>query len=197
LVGGVAAAQENHHFTFDLGGGFTTPVETSGQSLDTGWNVEAGFGANFAPWIGAKVQLGYNTMGINSTTLSTLGAPGGGVHVFSATFDPIIHLNPKGHVDFYVFGGGGVYHYNQDFTAPGVSTFTGCNFFVGCYPVAVPTTYILSSYTIVKPGIEAGAGVAFGTRFHGKLFAEARWEQIFLTSGIHENYLPVSFGFRY
>lgn len=197
LAAGGAIAQENHHVTFDFGAGFTTPVERSGQFLDTGWNVEGGVGANINPWFGVKLQLGYNSMGINSTTLSGVGAPGGGVHIFSATVDPIIHLNPKGHVDFYVFGGGGVYHHNQDFTAPGVGTFTGCSPFYGCYPVAVPTTYLLASNTIVKPGIEAGAGVAIGTRFHGKLFAEARWDRIFLTSGIHEDYLPVSFGFRY
>jgi hypothetical protein len=196
LVAGVAAAQEAPRVTFDFGAGFTTPVERSGQFLDTGWNVEGGVGANLNPWIGAKLQLGYNSMGINSTTLSSIGAPGGGVHIFSATVDPIIHLNPHGHVDFYVFGGGGVYHHNQDFTAPGVGTFTGCSFF-GCYPIGVPTTYLLSSYSITKPGIEAGAGIAFGTRRRGKFFAEARWEQIFLTSGIHDNYLPVTFGFRY
>jgi Outer membrane protein beta-barrel domain len=197
LAAGVAVAQEAPRVTFDFGAGFTTPVERSGQFLDTGWNVEGGVGANFTPWIGAKLQLGYNSMGINSTTLSGLGVPGGGVHIFSATVDPIIHLNPHGHVDFYVFGGGGVYHHNQDFTAPGIGTFTGCSPFYGCYPVGVPTTYLLSSYTIVKPGIEAGAGVAFGTRRRGKFFAEARWDRIFLTSGIHEDYLPVSFGFRY
>jgi Outer membrane protein beta-barrel domain len=197
LAAGVAVAQESPRVTFDFGAGFTTPVERSGQFLDTGWNVEGGVGANFTPWIGAKLQLGYNSMGINSTTLSGLGVPGGGVHIFSATVDPIIHLNPHGHVDFYVFGGGGVYHHNQDFTAPGIGTFTGCSPFYGCYPVAVPTTYLLASYSITKPGIEAGAGIAFGTRRRGKFFAEARWDRIFLTSGIHEDYLPVSFGFRY
>lgn len=183
LAAGVAAAQETPRVTFDFGAGFTTPVERSGQFLDTGWNVEGGVGANLTPWIGAKLQLGYNSMGINSTTLGNIGVPGGGVHIFSATVDPIIHLNPHGHVDFYVFGGGGVYHHNQDFTAPSFGF--------------VPTNFIISSYTIVKPGIEAGAGVAFGTRVRGKFFAEARWDRIFLTSGIHEDYLPVSFGFRY
>jgi opacity protein-like surface antigen len=198
LASGLAVAQENHHFTFDFGAGFTTPVDRSGQFLDTGWNVQGGAGVNFAPWIGAKLQLDYNQMGINSTTLSNVGAPGGGVHIFSATVDPIIHLNPKGHIDFYVIGGGGIYHHNQDFTASGVGTYTGCSPFLGyCYPIGVPETYILASYTIVKPGINAGAGVAFGTKFHGKLFAEARWNRIFLTSGLHEDYLPVSFGFRY
>jgi opacity protein-like surface antigen len=196
LAAGVAAAQEGPRVTFDFGAGFTTPVERSGQFLDTGWNVEGGVGANFNPWIGAKLQLGYNSMGINSTTLGNVGFGGGGVHIFSATVDPIIHLNPHGHVDFYVFGGGGIFHHNQDFTGP--ATLTGYNSYFGYYyPIPVPAGYVVSSYSITKPGIEAGAGVAFGTRLHGKLFAEARWDQIFLTSGIHENYLPVTFGFRY
>lgn len=191
LAAGVAAAQETPRVTFDFGAGFTTPVDRSGQYLDTGWNVEGGVGANITPWFGAKLQLGYNSMGINSTTLGNLGVGGGGVHIFSATVDPIIHLNPHGHVDFYVFGGGGIYHHNEDFTGPAL---VNAGYF---YPVPVPAGYVISSYSIAKPGIEGGAGVAFGTRLRGKFFAEARWDRIFLTSGIHEDYLPVTFGFRY
>ena len=57
------------------------------------------------PYIGAMVQTNYNSLGFNSTTLSNIGVPGGGVHVFSATIDPILHLHPHGaveHIDEYL-----------------------------------------------------------------------------------------------
>jgi hypothetical protein len=48
-----------------------------------------------------------------------------------------------------------------------------------------------------KPGFSAGAGVAFGTKWHGKVFAEARYVHIFLNNGERADYVPVTFGFRW
>src|SRR5580692_9686002 len=98
LAVGAASAQEFSRFVFDVGAGFTSPVGNTGRYTDEGWNVGAGFGMNFSPYVGAMINLDYNTMGINSTTLASFGAPGGGLHVFSATLDPIVHLTPKRHI---------------------------------------------------------------------------------------------------
>ena len=134
-VGSLHAQSEVQRFTFDLGGGFTQPVGNTGRHLDEGWNVGGGVGYNFSQCVGAMVDLGYNSFGINSTTLDNLGFPGGGVHIFSATLDPIVHLTPRSHFDLYIIGGGGVYHRNQDFTQPGVATVTGFDPFFGFFPV--------------------------------------------------------------
>src|SRR3984893_10738578 len=161
LFVGALSAQEVSRFTFDLGGGFTQPVGNTGRHLDTGWNIQGGAGYNFSPYVGAKLQLDYNWMGINSTTLNNIGIPGGNVNVFSATVDPIVHLNPHGHFDVYLIGGGGLYHRDQEFTAPAVATFTAFDPFFGAFfPVSVPTTAILSSYSVNKPGVNGGAGIA-------------------------------------
>src|SRR5579862_7133923 len=90
-------AQEVSRFTFDLGGGFTQPVGNTGRLLDEGWNVQGGVGYNLSSYVGAMVQLDYNSFGMNGAALGTSGFPGGDVHVFSATFDPILHLTPKSH----------------------------------------------------------------------------------------------------
>ena len=198
LVAGLASAQEFSHLLFDFGAGFTSPVSRSSDHLDTGWNVQGGIGYNFTPAIGAKLQLDYNQMGIKSSVLDNIGIPGGNVKVFSATVDPIVHLLPHSHFDVYAIGGGGLYHRTQEFTAPTVATVTGFNPFFGFFfPVAVPANQVLASYTVNKPGINGGMGIAFGNRAHGKFFAEARWTRIFLTSSIHQDYVPVSFGFRW
>ena len=68
--------------------------------------------------------------------------------------------------------------------------------FFGFYPVTVPTRQILASYSVNKPGIDIGAGFAVGTKFHGKIFAEAKYERMFLNNS-HTDYIPVTFGFRW
>lgn len=131
FAGSVALAQEAGRLILDFGAGFTAPVNVTADHLDYGWNVQGGVGYNFSSMVGAKLQLDFNDMGINSNTLSDIGVPGGSVRVVSATVDPIIHLTRHSHFDVYAIGGGGLYHRTQEFTAPTVSTFTGFNPFFG------------------------------------------------------------------
>src|SRR5579863_6334527 len=190
-------AQETQRLALDIGGGFTQTVGSTGRNLDNGWNMGGGVGYNFSPFIGAMVQTNYNAMGINSTTLNNLGFPGGDVHVFSATIDPIVHLHPRGHFDVYVVGGGGLYHVFQEFTAPSIATVTGFNPFFGFFTQGVPSTEVLASNSINKPGANIGAGIAFGTKWHAKVYAEARWNHVFGAFGEHMDYVPVTFGVRW
>lgn len=193
---GSLSAQENSGFAFNVGAGFTTPLGTTGNNLDDGWNIRAGAGYNFTPRFGALIDLGYDNMGISTGVLNNLGYGGGKLSVFSATLDPIIHLNPHGHVDVYVTGGGGIYHQYQNFTQPTVFQGTGFNPFFGFYSYAVPGNVVVASYSVNKPGIDGGIGVEIGTRWHGKVFAEARYNRIFV-GNYHTDYLPVTFGFRW
>jgi Outer membrane protein beta-barrel domain len=192
LLMGPMQAQENHGFTFDMGAGFTNPLGTGGRSLDNGWNIQAGAGYNFIPHVGAMLDFGFNNMGVNSATLGNLGYSGGTLRVFSATVDPIFHLNPHGHVDVYVTGGGGFYHEWQTFTNPGIAT--GFNPFFGFFNYGV--NVVAASSSVNKPGVNIGAGVQIGTKWHGKFFAEARYHRIY-TNPIPTDYIPVTFGFRW
>lgn len=189
-------AQEASRFSFDLGAGFNTPVGNTGRHLDTGWDIRGGGGVNINPYFGVMLNLGYDSFGINSTTLNSQGVPGGDLHIFSAKIDPIVHLNPKGHADVYITGGYGLYHRTQEFTQPTVGYATGYDPFYGFYPAAYSATQVLASNTITKPGMDIGAGVAFGSKWHGKFFAEARYNRIFMRNS-HTDYLPVTFGFRW
>jgi hypothetical protein len=58
----------------------------------------------------------------------------------------------------YITGGGGLYHYNQEFTAPGSVGALGFDPFFGFYPTVIPVTQVLSSYSMNKPGVDAGLG---------------------------------------
>lgn len=189
-------AQEMPRFSFDAGAGFTTPVGNTGRHLDTGWGVRAGAGVNITPYVGVMLNAGFDWMGVNRATLNNIGVPGGDMQIFSARLDPIVRLNPKGHVDVYVTGGGGLYHRYQEFTRPRIAFATGFDPFFGFYPVGYRENQILDSYSVTKPGIDAGAGIAFGSKWHGKFFAEARYNRIFMRNS-HTDYVPVSFGFRW
>jgi len=191
------SAQEGSHFTGQVGAGFTTGVGRTGTYLDYGWNMGAGFGYNFNHWVGFQLNLNDSQMGINSTTLSGIGVPGGNVNMFTATIDPIIHVTPASKADVYLTGGWGLFRRNQEFTAPSSATVIGFNPFFGFFPTSVPTTTILSSYSLVKPGIDAGVGIAFGTKWHGKFFAEAKYYRMFYNRDFHTDYLPVTFGYRW
>jgi len=190
-------AQENHRLILDLGAGFVEPVGATGRSLDPGWNIKGGVGVNFSSVVGAMVQLDYDSLGINSTTLGNVGFPGGDVHVFSATLDPIVHLTPHSHFDLYLIGGGGMYKRTQQFTQPGVATGVGFDPFFGFYNYGIPTTDILASYSVIKPGVNGGMGIGLGSKWGGKFYAEARYHRIFMGNNYHTDYVPVSFGFRW
>jgi Outer membrane protein beta-barrel domain len=196
-LAGLANAQEVQRFSFGVGAGFTEAVGNTGRNLDTGWNVGGGAGINFSRYVGAMIDVNYNRFGINSGTLNALGFPGGDVGIFSATLDPIVHLTPNKHFDVYLIGGGGMYRQNQEFTAPTISTVTGFNPFFGFFAANVPATQILASNSVVKPGVDGGVGIAFGTKWHGKFFAEARYNRIFMNNDQHTDFVPVTFGFRW
>lgn len=196
LMVGAVAAQETPRFAFNVGAGFTTPTGGSGRRLNTGWNFGAGAGLNFNPHIGALVQFNDSQFDINGTTLNNLGFPGGDVNLWSLTLDPIVHTNPRGPVDLYFIGGGGLYHWRQEFTEPTVAIFTGFDPFFGFYQAAVPAKNVLTSYSVNKPGVNGGMGLSFGTRWNVKFYAEARYHRIFFGDR-HADMVPVTFGVRW
>jgi opacity protein-like surface antigen len=194
LLVGTLSAQEVPRFSYELGAGFTSPVGNTGNYLDEAWNLQGGVGYNFTSHIGVMGQLDYNSFGINSVPLNNIGYPGGDIHVFSATIDPIYHLNPTGRVDPYLIGGGGLYHWDEQLSAPAagtvISPFSG-----GSFPLIEPSSG--QQYSVNKPGFNAGAGVAFALHGRGKIFAEARYVHVFLNSGERADYVPVTFGYRW
>lgn len=189
---GTMSAQEVSRFTFDLGAGFTQPVGNTGRLLNDGWNVQGGVGYNFSNYLGTMLQVDYNSLGMSGAALGTSGFPGGDIHIFSATVDPIVHLTPKSHFDVYAIGGGGLYHWSQQFSAP---TGVVSNSFAGSFPLVIPNAG--DQYSVNRPGWNAGMGVALGTKWHGKIFAEARYVHVFLNNGERGDYVPVTFGFRW
>jgi hypothetical protein len=189
-----ANAQEFSRYSVDLGMGFSTPAGAQEHYLDYGWNIRGGAGVNFSPYVGVMLNLGYDDMGMNGAVLSNIGVSGGDVHLFHATIDPVVHLTPHGPVDFYLTGGGGVFHRFQEFSAQGTTSAYVPYF--GILSSGTGANSIPTDYAVNKPGFDVGGGVAVRAFGHGKVFIEAKWEHMFL-NGANMDILPVTAGFRW
>jgi hypothetical protein len=186
-------AQETSHFAFQVGVGFTEPIGRTGFYTDVGYNTSTGFGYNFNSYFGALINLNVDSVGVNSTTLSNIGLPGGNVNVFSATLDPIVHLLPHERVDVYFTGGGGEYRREQIFVAP---LFPTTNNRAAYFGIA-PSGPISSSSSVIKPGVDVGMGIAVGSKWRGKYYAELKYNKIFLGGPYHMDYENITFGYRW
>jgi hypothetical protein len=67
---------------------------------------------------------------------------------------------------------------------------------LGFVPTANGPNPVIGTWSVDKPGFDVGGGVAIGAFGHSKIFAEARWDHVFVNGGRFD-YLPVSFGFRW
>jgi opacity protein-like surface antigen len=184
---------------FKAGGGFTQPVRYTDGRLNTGFNIGAGVGVNFVPWLGIMGEFGFNDLNLSSTALSAAGVPGGSTRIYSVTANPVVRFNPRGRFDAYLTGGGGFYRRTVEFTEPSVGTVTAFDPFYGAfYPVNVPVTNVLGSISQNKGGLNAGGGVSFRIRgdSNTKFFAEARYHHLF-TTPVRTTILPVTFGFSW
>jgi hypothetical protein len=197
LLIGAISAQETPRATFNVGGGFTQTLGATGRRIDPGWNFDAGAGYNFHPYVGLMLQFNYNQLDVNTATVNALGFPAGNIRQWSLTLDPVIHTNPRGPVDLYFIGGGGLYQRTQEFTQPATAVVTGFDPFFGFYQFGVPANQVVASYTVNKPGVNGGMGVSFGSKWHVKFYGEARYHRMFLGNDRHTDLLPVTFGIRW
>lgn len=185
--------------SFSVGGGPTIPAKGTGRRFDTGYNFNAGIGWHPVRAFGVMAEFGYFKNGINSTTLASVGVPGGGSRVYALTLNPMIHLVPRGRFDAYLIGGGGYYRRTVELTEPSSAIATGFDPYFGIFfPVEVPTTNVLGSVTQNKMGVNGGVGIAVRMREDGNatLFAESRYHYIY-TTPFRTAILPVTFGFRW
>jgi hypothetical protein len=115
------------------------------------------------------------------------GARVGSQKYWALTVGPIVHVNERGPVDFYLTGGLGIYSQ--------ITKFKTSAELIGPYSGHYDLT---SSETIHEPGVNGGVGFAYslGGRNNMKLFAEARYHRMF-TPGSGASFMPVTLGVRF
>ncbi len=191
VVASLPAAAQWRHFGAErprlsgsIGLGFSQPLNPLAESLDTGWNISGGLGVTHG-YFGIMVDGMFTSFGINRDVLDFYGASSGRQRYFAATVDPIIHVNPKGPVDFYITGGGGLYAITTRYGFGGGGLFA-------------PGGEFVDSQTVYKSGVNGGCGFSFGTGRRGsvRFFTEARFHHVF-TRGYETNFVPVTVGIRF
>ena len=194
---GIPAFAQFSNFTGFVGGGFTTPVNPIGSRVDTGWNITAGAGYNVNHHFGMMLDFIYTENGINRRFLDQVQAPDGTTRIWGFTLNPIIHVTQEGPVDFYVTGGGGIYHRTVEYTQPVIAQGVFFDPWWGFYPAAFGTNQVIGSYGQYKGGINGGVGMSFRLGSSKvKAFAEARYHHIY-TRNVGTDIIPVTFGFRW
>lgn len=186
----------NHPVQFNVGGGFTNGLYSTGKRTDTGYNLTGGVNFNIKAF-GVRTEYQFNNMGINPNTSHSLGYPGGEIRVHSVTLNPMVDLIAIGPVRPYVIGGGGWYQVQKRFQAPVGPTFQGWDpYFNINYPNPVPASWAPITSIVNKGGINGGAGIKFQMWGRTKGYAEWRFHYVY-TSGNATTYSPVTLGIQF
>ena len=204
------------HVAIEAGGGFTAPLGPAASNgftaligngqpygaITWGGNFLAGAGWNFSKQFSLLGEFSFNSNKIPGRTLSEIAVPGGNVHTYGLTLEPMFYYanSEKHHVGGYVIGGGGFYRKVTSFTSP----VQECDYFYGfCYTV----NQTVGHFSANAGGVNIGTGLTysiFGPDSHAKLFAEARYQWVDTpryTGGNpqtgSEELIPVSVGLRF
>ena len=183
------------HLAIEGGGGFTAPLGKSSNDLTWGWNVRGGLGFNFSKKLAVLGEWEFNRNKIPGRILSEVGEPGGNVHTWSLTVDPVWNYKTSGGFGGYVVGGGGFSRQLTSFTEPALAQGVYCDYFY-CYPYYYTTNVVVSHYSSNQGALNIGTGVTFGHWQNAKLFTEARYEWLD-TPGHSTQIIPVTFGLRW
>jgi hypothetical protein len=193
VIAGLPAAAQWRHFgtrpeqvSGFFGIGFSEAANPLARRLDAGWNFAGGVGVT-GDYFGIMADAMFTRFGINDAALAPSGFRTGHQSYWAITADPIIHINQRGPVDFYITGGAGLY--------------TQTTSYRGQFGLAGPyygRGDLTSSDTIFKPGVNGGAGFSFGAGYYTRIriFAEARFHHMF-TRDPGASFIPVTIGVRF
>jgi Outer membrane protein beta-barrel domain len=183
------------HLAAVFGGGFTTPAGSDQHDLTYGWNVDLGGGYKFNKKFSILGEYQFDSNKIPAKVLEQVGEPGGNIHIWSLTANPVWNYKTSGVWGGYVTGGGGFYRKTTTFTEPALITGYYCDYFY-CYPYQYVGDVVVSQFSTNQAGMDIGGGFTFGNWSGGKFYAEARYNWI-ATPGRSTKIIPATFGFRW
>jgi opacity protein-like surface antigen len=193
---------------FEVGGGFSAPVDT--HHITWGGNFTLGGGINFNKQFAMLIEYQFMSNKLPGYLIAQTGADGGHAHIWSFTLSPVVSLFPKSKNDVYVTGGGGFYRKVTSFTNPVPALY--CSYY---YCSIVSVNQVFGHFSSNQGGWNVGAGYQhrMGGMFNDsrmKLFAEARYLKIYtpaysnqpnglgrVTLAADTTLIPVTFGVRW
>ncbi len=202
LLTGIApclfAQSEYHHFTANVGGGFSTATSRLSNDLDNGGNLEVGAGFNLNQYLGVLGTFSFQGLGVTRSALNSLNEPDGNARVYSLTIDPKISFPLGSRATVYVLGGGGWLRRTVQFTQPVIAPTYIYNPWWGYIgPVYVPANQILGTVSQNAGAWDIGGGVNIPLPRTGwKLYVQARYYDG-LTNNTHTTVVPITVGLRW
>ena len=187
-------AQEHRHLTGYFGAGFTTPVGTVSDRLNTGWDFV--FGAGYRVNKHFSLPIDFTAQGSSATVLQDKTPISGNMLLYSFTLNPTYEIQTHSPVGFYVTGGYGIYARRLQLTSTDLASGFYCDPWWGfCYPGLVPAEVVLGQNWTYKGGFNVGGGITFGSP-GARFFAEMRYHYVF-TTNVRTEMIPVAFGIRF
>ncbi len=192
------AQQEERHFTFNAGAGFSPLVGQISDRLDNGWHVTVGGGYRFTRHFETNLQFTYNGFGVKPLVLQEAGVPSANSHLWSLTVNPKLRTHPVGRLDPYFTGAVGYYRRTIQFTQPTVAPIDIFDPFFGFFffPTLVPANVVLGNVTRGGVGGNLGAGFDFPFVSDTRVFTEAKY-QYASTGSIPTRMIPLTLGVRW
>ena len=195
-----------------IGTGWAFPNGNSGDYLDDDWTF--GGGAIYWPsdWaIGIGIDVNYATFDLSNRAISEINdlinqdpgndgeITGGDVDNWQIALNGTWSLGPKTDSGLYLTGGISWNSITGRITETGLVYYPPiCDpWFWWCRPGGVgPGTIIVGKQDTDEFGWSVGAGYSFDTRSGGKVFVEARYQQIELGND-KLKYIPLTVGYRW
>lgn len=192
------AQGETHHFTANVGGGFTTATGRLANDLDYGGNMEVGAGFNFNQYLGVLGTFSFHSLGVTRSALDSLNEPDGNARVYTLTVDPKISFPLGSRASFYILAGGGWLRRTVQFTQPVIApTYVYDPWWGYIGPIFVPANQVLGSVSQNAGVWDIGGGVNIPLRHSGwKVYVQARYYEG-LTSNAHTSLVPITVGLRW
>ena len=194
------AAQDDHRWNFNIGGGPGFPLGTAGDFAGTGGHFVVGGGPNFGPRFGVNGEFMWHELPIKRSILNQIQVPDGSGRQYSLTFNGMLRPQLRGRMGGYFIGGIGWYHRSGELTAPTIVPGTVCPPFWIWWGVCVsglfPANAVLASSSSDAFGGNVGGGltVRIGDG-NTKFFTEVRYHHAAHDPGT--DLLPLTFGFRW
>lgn len=197
-----SAQEEEHRYTFNIGGGPGFPVSTVSDLANIGGNFVAGGGVNTKRGLGADAEFMWHDLPPKQSVVAATGAPDGAARMYSVTGNLLFHSAETHKAGLYGIGGIGWYHRSWELTRPTLAIGTTCLPSYGWWGV-VCTNGLVSTDTQIRGGssdafgFNLGGGLTFRLgESHTKFYTELRYHHAY-TSRVSTTVLPLTFGLRF
>lgn len=190
---------------FNVGGGFSVPLNPTGRYFGVNGSFGIGMGANVNKHNSIEGDFTWSGLTPSISLIHPVNRPTGNVNVFSLTGNYRFHIDrvadsPFG---FYVLAGGGWYYrhtsIDKNYVVP---PSTVCQPIYYSWGIACDSSGYVQSVTIAShgtgaAGVDGGVGLTVSLPYPGwKFFVESRYTYAW-SNFIPTTLVPVTFGFRF